>query len=280
MIASAQLTQSYFDFKRGITALVVLPSEFIGGKMMILRSLLFGYKQVWFQPSTIPLSQLDFSVDFTALTPLQLNDQLSSDAASFDKVRTAIIGGQKTSETLVDQLQGMSTRFVSTYGMTETTSHIALRELNQPRQEFFNALGNTSVRLDERGCLVIDSPHLGIQGLVTNDLAELFGNQQFSIRGRADFIINSGGAKVNPEVVEEKIGALINSPFFVSSEKDDRLGQRVIIIIEDEVWTDDHQKELLIHLKGVLTSAEFPRSIYFKKKLERTPTGKIIRKWN
>ncbi|MFY7970874.1 MAG: AMP-binding protein [Flavobacteriales bacterium] len=280
MIASAQLTQSYFNFNPGIKALVALPSEFIGGKMMILRSLLFGYHQLWLKPSTRPLDSLIENVDFTALTPLQVTDQLNSNASAFEKVKTVIIGGQKVSEVLNERLEKLSSRFVSTYGMTETTSHIALRELNQPKQDFFTTLGNTTVDLDQRGCLVIDASHLNIDKLVTNDLAECSSNQRFKILGRVDFMINTGGAKVNPELIEDRLAAWIETPFLVTSETDERLGQKVILVIESSKWDEQRITELDKKMKVLFSSLELPRAIYFVDQLNRTTTGKIIRKWN
>lgn len=279
MIASAQLTQEYFNFQKGITALVALPSEFVGGKMMILRSLLFGYHQIWKKPSTQPLSELSQQVDFAALTPLQVTDQLKNDPASFHKVDTIIIGGQKVSDHLCELLQPINTRFVSTYGMTETTSHIALKELNRPKQDFYNALGNTTVHLDDRQCLVIDAPHLNITGLVTNDIAECISTNQFRIIGRNDFVINSGGAKVNPELVEDKIASLIDVPFLITAISDERLGQKIILVIESPSWSIDAVDVLNKELRKRLNSVELPREIFFTPQLQRTPTGKIIRQW-
>ena len=280
MIASAQLTQQYFHFAQGINALVVLPSEFIGGKMMILRSLLFGYNQIWKKPSTLPLSDLSQFIDFVALTPLQVTDQLTHDPGAFSNVGNVIIGGQKVSEQLVDQLQPLPSRFVSTYGMTETTSHIALKELNRPKQNFYTALGNTTVRLDQRDCLVIDAPHLNIYELVTNDIAECISSNQFRIIGRNDFIINTGGAKVNPEVVEEKLAAIIPAPFLVTAKMDERLGQKIIIVIESNEWPEPAKIDLEKKMRELLGSKELPREILFTPHLKRTPTGKIIRQWN
>lgn len=279
MIASAQLTQQYFLFPKGINALVVLPSEFIGGKMMILRSLLFGYNQIWKKPSTHPLSDLSQPIDFTALTPLQVTDQLKNDPAAFYAIATAIIGGQKVSDQLIDQLQDFETRFVSTYGMTETTSHIALKELNKPKQDYYTALGNTTVRLDERECLIIDAPHLGITGLVTNDIAECVSTNQFRIIGRNDFVINTGGAKVNPELIEDKLATLIEVPFLITSKSDERLGQKIVLVIESSAWSDELLDDLGKKMRTLLSSTELPREIFFTPQLQRTPTGKIIRQW-
>jgi O-succinylbenzoic acid--CoA ligase len=119
---------------------------------------------------------------------------------------------------------------------------------------------------------VIEAPGILDEKIVTNDLVEFISPAKFFFLGRADNIINSGGIKLLPEQIEEKIAPFINSRFFVTAKPDPKLGQQLILVIEGA------QHPLDSDVFKNLSQYEKPREIIFIPKFKLTETGKIIRK--
>src|SRR5690606_30000600 len=116
-----------------------------------------------------------------------------------------------------------------TYGMTETVSHIALARIAK-EQLVYTTLPGVEIGLDMRGALWVKSPMSGVEKVQTNDLVELKTDKHFVWLGRTDFVINSGGIKLHPELLEQKLEPLVHkffpgSKFFFFGEKNERLGQ-------------------------------------------------------
>jgi len=163
--------------------------------------------------------------------------------------------------------------------MTETITHVAIKKLNGPDQtRFFNGLPGIAFTLDKRGCLCIKAPALADQLIVTNDLVALRNENEFEWLGRIDNVINTGGVKVFPEVIEHKISHFISQRFFITSIPDNKLGNKVILIIEDNSWSSQKTDALKLGLKQVLSKFELPKKIYFLDAFAETPTKKIQRK--
>lgn len=268
---SAEATVNYFDLKENTKALLCLSSEFIAGKMMLVRAMTAGWNLQIAVPEKNPLENIDGDFDFTAMVPYQVFHSL----ASLHKVKKLIIGGGAVPWKLEEKLQQISTKVFATYGMTETISHIAVRPLNGTEESFvFSALPKVNFSQIENGCLQIHAPEISEETVITNDVVELLSPTSFKFLGRIDNVINTGGAKVHPETVEEKLSLHINLPFFIASENDEALGERVILIIESE-------KQL--HFENfpdaflTLTPYEEPKKIYSIPEFHYTETGKIKR---
>ena len=89
-------------------------------------------------------------------------------------VRHLIIGGGAIDDELARELRQFPNAVWSTYGMTETLSHIALRRLSGPEaSEWYTPFKGVEVTTDGDGCLVIDAPQVCAETLVTNDIAEV-----------------------------------------------------------------------------------------------------------
>ncbi|MDP2688050.1 MAG: AMP-binding protein [Aequorivita sp.] len=268
---SANATVTYFDLKEKTKALLCLPSEYIAGKMMLVRAMTAGWDLDTISPEKNPLENSDENFDFTAMVPYQVFHSL----ADLHKVKKLIVGGGAVSSELEQQLQNVSTHVFATYGMTETISHIAVRPLNgKEKSAVFTALSKVSFSLNEKGCLQIHASEILEEIVVTNDVVELLSPTSFKFLGRIDNVINTGGVKVHPEVVEEKLSLHLNQPFFIASEKDEALGDRVILIIESEkqLKLEDYSKVF-----DVLSAYEKPKNIYTLPQFFYTETGKIKR---
>lgn len=269
MINSALATGNYFELFKETTALLCMPVKYIAGKMMLVRAMVLGWHLDLVEVNSFPLKDIDKKYDFSAMVPLQLYNTLDK----IGLIRKLIVGGGVVSEELIEKIQNVPTEIFSTYGMTETITHIAVKTLNtDKRSDFYHVLPEVSISLDQRGCLVIDAPKITDEKVITNDLVEIVSGKQFRWLGRYDHIINTGGIKIIPEEVEKKIAPFLSSRFFISSVPDSRLGEKIILIAEGE-----QNKISIEDFKGVLTKYEIPKEIFFIEKFAETPTGKINR---
>lgn len=278
MMQSAFMTGKYFNFKSGQSALLCLPCDYIAGKMMVVRAMMWGLDLQLVTPTGNPMEKITESIDFAAMIPLQVANIFEQSPEKFSLIKKLIIGGGKVDAQLQEKLQAISTQCFATYGMTETITHVAIKKLNGVEQtEYFEGLNNIQFSQDERDCLVIDAPRLSAEKVITNDIIHLKNNYQFEWLGRFDNVINTGGVKVFPEKIESKLEKLIAERFFITSIPDKKLENKVILIIEREQWTKEKEKVLELALKQVLTKFERPKNIYFLTKFAETPTKKIQR---
>ena len=256
MIQSALATGDFFDLKPGDKALLCLPTQFIAGKMMLVRSLILGLELDVISPSLHPLELNTTTYDFVAMVPLQVQNSI----AGLSKVRKLIIGGAKLDSALEEKLLPLKTEIYETYGMTETITHIAAKRLGD---SVFSILPNVKISQDDRQCLVINVATISDEPIVTNDLVELLNEQQFKFLGRIDNVINSGGVKMIPEQIEAKLIGKINSRFFVTGLPDTNLGEK---------------QEFEPEFFDVLGKYEKPKEIVFVSKFKENENGKLLRK--
>ena len=271
MINSAQATGNYFNQGENTSALLCLSASFIAGKMMLVRAMVLGWDLHIVAPAKDVLTEYDNDYDFVAMVPYQLYHAIPD----LKKVKKLIVGGGPVSKELTEMVRDLPTEIYATYGMTETISHIAARKINGVgRTDIYEALPNVKLTTDGRGCLAIYAPGIDDEIIITNDLVDLISPSQFRWLGRYDNVINSGGYKIHPETVEEKLASYIELPFIIASEKDEELGERVILIIEN------NQKHPLPNYSNALSSLESyerPKKIYTVTKFPFTETEKIKR---
>lgn len=276
MIASAEMTCNFLDLVEGDSALICLPIEYISGKMMVVRSIIRKLKLVVTEPNTRPLRDIDCKVDFCAMTPLQVENSLNK----LYLIKNLIIGGAAVSENLKKkifkishQLQD-SQRIFETYGMSETLSHIALKQIFPDPEDFFTTFESVEISADKRGCLKIFAPHLNAEVLQTNDLVEIKNNNQFRFLGRIDNVINSGGAKIFPEQLEALIKKEVQCEVVFLGLEDDTLGQKLVLVIEGQ-----KSQQIIDNIATLPFEKSYhkPKEIIFKEKIPRTPNGKINR---
>ncbi len=268
---SAAATVNYFDLPKNTKALLCLSAEYIAGKMMLVRAMVAGWDLHIAAPGKNPLEKIDDDFDFTAMVPYQVFHSLKD----LKKVKKLIIGGGAIPRKLEEQLQQVSTKIFATYGMTETISHIAARPINgAEKSSVFTALPKVDFSQTEIGCLQIQAPEISEEIVITNDVVELLSPTSFKFLGRIDNVINTGGVKVFPETIEEKLSFHLSIPFFIASEKDEALGERVILIVEDE---EKSKLEDFSESFATLSPYEKPKKLYTILQFAYTETGKIKR---
>ena len=272
MVNSALATGAYFDLQPEQKALLCLPCTGIAGKMMLVRAMVLGLQLDDVEPSSKPLQDKVQTYDFVAMVPLQVQSSLMQ----MHQVKQLIIGGAPVDSGLRSELTKLSVHAYETYGMTETITHIAVKRIAEELSNSFEVLPSISISQDERGCLVIDAPKISDKKIITNDLVELINENRFNWLGRYDSIINSGGIKLVPEMIEEKLSGLIRTRFFVAGLPDETLGQKLVLVVEGKPIVE---QELLKDIKGLkdISKYEVPKAIYFVKAFKETSTQKVDR---
>lgn len=282
MLNSADMTCQFLGLEKGNLALICLPIEYISGKMMVVRSISAKMQLEIVTPSLNPLQDIDKTIDFCAMTPLQVENSLGK----IHLIRNLIIGGAAVSETLKKKIweslktseknlnRTSETKIFETYGMSETLSHIALRQIFPVTDEWFSVFGGIDISLDQRGCLTISAPKLNADVLHTNDLVEINHKRQFRFLGRIDNVINSGGAKIFPEELEKLVKQHIENEVVFLGLDDEQLGQKLTLVIEGAESDAVNTELSAINYKK---SFYKPKEIIFVEQIPRTENGKVNR---
>lgn len=247
MVNSARTTCDFLGLKKGDSALLCMPLKYIAGKMMVVRSLVAGLRLITTEPSSHPLRNLKEIPDFAAMTPMQVYSTIKDpkETEKLRQIKVLIIGGGAIDTVLQQKLRYFPNKLMSTYGMTETLSHIALRQLNgSAASDWYTPLENVKVRLSNTGTLIITAPKVCDRELVTNDLAEINSKGQFHILGRTDNVINSGGIKLQIEEIEDALRPHIQVPFMITKRKDLQFGEIVTLL-----YSGSSSPELLSSIK-------------------------------
>ncbi|WP_167618703.1 AMP-binding protein [Maribellus sediminis] len=274
MLTSAQNTIDFFHLKKDDVAVLCLPIQYIAGKMMVVRALLAGLKLHLIEPGGTPDFAGISNINFCAMVPMQATHLLEK--KKWPKLKTLILGGAETGNELLQQLQTVDTEVYETYGMAETSSHVALKKINgKDREQHFTALQGVKLSSDERDCMVIETSYLP-EKLITNDRVEFIAPNQFKWLGRFDNVINSGGLKIQPETLEKQFQEILEMPCAVIGVPDELLGQKMILAVESSFAKDSNQilKQLAPHFDKKM----LPKQIYFVNEFPRNESFKVDRK--
>lgn len=265
MVNSALATGNFFDLQPGDKVLHCLPAQYVAGKMMFVRAFILGLDMDFVEPTSTPLERNDEIYDFAAMVPLQAQHSLEK----LSQIKKLIIGGAKVNSALANELKEIPTEIYETYGMTETITHIAAKKVGE---EAFKVLPDITVAEDERHCLVVTAPKISDEVVVTNDVVKVLNESEFVWLGRIDNVINSGGVKLFPEQIEEKLSHKIGRRFFVASQEHPELGEKLVLAVEGDPYVIDDE------VFGELGKYEKPKVVLFIPKFLETPTGKVLRK--
>jgi len=286
MIESAMMTQSWLDLREGDNALLCLPIQYIAGAMMLVRALVLKLNIVLVEPSQNPLAYIGkpIKIHVASFVTTQWSTILESRfnfISIFSDVKGILIGGSELTPSLAQLTHNIQLPIFQTYGMTETSSHIAFRRLNGANSDIYQCLPGVNIQINEQGCLRIKSPTTLNQWIDTNDMADLIHAHQFKIMGRRDLMINSGGRKINPTLIENYCQMFfkehsLNLNLFAWGLDDDYYGQKLVLLIETS--NEFHFKlELIDYLKTHLESWQVPKQLILMTSFLYTATGKIDR---
>ncbi len=271
MVKSAEATCRFFGLGPGSRMLLPLSSSYIAGKMMIVRSLVSG-ASLWVEKASMSPVTADYGrLDLVPVVPAQLKTLLANPRAS--QIINLLIGGAPLSRDEESSIQASGIHAWASYGMTETCSHVALRDISSGCSRFTTLPGITC-SADARGCLVIDAPGFSFGRIVTNDVADIHDTRRFTWKGRHDNVIISGGVKLYPELIEHSLGSVIHSPFYIIGRPSEKWGEEAVLYIED---TGLDTRSLHESLKKILPRYSVPKEIIAVAEFQRTPTGKVQR---
>ena len=256
MLNSARITCDFLGLKPGDSALLCMSLDYIAGKMVVVRSIERHLHLISVSPSGHPLKDIDLKdvngkdvngeITFAAMVPMQVYNtlQVPEERERLTHIRHLIIGGGAIDASLEKELQSLPGNIAiwSTYGMTETLSHIALRRINGAEaSEWYQPFDSVKISQTDEGCLVIDAPLVCAETLVTNDIVEIepyiynkVEKLRFRIKGRKDNVICSGGIKIQIEEVEALLKPHLEKPFMIAKKKDEKFGEIAVLLTEDE----------------------------------------------
>lgn len=283
MTVSAALTIEALKLTDQDVALVCLNTQYVAGIMMLVRAMIAGMKAIIVEPSSNPIADLinPSKITFAAMVPLQVLQLLANESEPPFSPKALIIGGAPTSIALEKQIKKLSYPVYATYGMTETVSHIALRRLDgKYHEEHFHPLKGVVIQSNADHCLEIKAEVTNNKWLATNDICTIYPDHSFTIQGRIDHVINTGGIKVQAEKLESAIELIfsktgIPNRFFVTGTPDAKLGETVTLVIEG-VLTD--YETALKSMASQFSKFELPRKILFYTHFTETPTLKTDKK--
>ena len=246
MLNSARITCDFLGLNPGDSALLCMSLDYIAGKMVVVRSIERHLHLISVPPSGHPLKDVDEEITFAAMVPMQVYNtlQVPEERERLSRIRHLIIGGGAIDAALEQELQSLPGDIAiwSTYGMTETLSHIGLRRINgDEASEWYQPFDSVRISQTEEGCLVIDAPQVCAETLVTNDIVEIepyiynkVEKLRFRIKGRKDNVICSGGIKIQIEEVETLLKPHLEKPFMLAKKKDGKFGEIAVLLSEDE----------------------------------------------
>jgi len=274
MLASARITCDFLGLRSGDTALLCMSLDYIAGKMMVVRSIERGLKLISVEPSGHPLSNVE-SVDFAAMVPMQVYNslQVPEERERLMRIRHLIIGGGAIDDQMAAELRTFPNAVWSTYGMTETLSHIALRRISGPdASEWYTPFPSVRVTHNDEDCLVINAPEVCEKPLITNDIVEFSSDHsKFRIIGRRDNVICSGGIKIQIEEVERHLRPHLHVPYLLTKRHDPKFGEVAVLLTEGSV---EEAREVC---RCILPKYYQPRYYLHVARIPLTETGKPAR---
>ena len=280
--ASARATGAFFGVDSEFKLLCCLNPAYIAGKMMLVRALVWDCEITLVEPNSDPLASQEEPFDLVAMVPLQVETSLASPSSlkKLKAIQTVLIGGAPLSDSLHTALSQEGIAAWQTFGMTETVSHIALAPIGTG-ELIYETLPGVEIGVSENQCLWIQSAMSGSTKIQTNDIIELRSKNTFVWLGRTDFVVNSGGIKLFPEQLEEKINPWMSErypgvSYFFFGEADDRLGKRLVLYVEGEA-SQFNLESLEKELKKLLGKFEVPKKINLLPRFTYTDTGKVNR---
>ena len=257
--------------------LCCLPTNKIGGLMMIIRSIVADFDIQIIEPKSDPMVDIssDHPFTFVSLVPSQLKTILESTESTkkLNRFKNILLGGSDINIEILNRIQTLKPNIYHTYGMTETCSHIALKKLNNDAWPHFKPNPFVELKTNNEGWLSIKAYQTGDEWVNTKDIVKLYSDGCFDFIGRADFLINTGGFKVFPEQLEIKIGDIFNAhkmeiEFAICSKLSDKWGEEIVLVIKSNLYTDN---EIFKVLKLILLNYELPKKIF---RLESIPVNK------
>ena len=223
-----------------------------------------------------------YKPNILSITPMQLQLALKSETGQkiLNQMHTVLIGGQAMDLQLEKQILETfpKTRWIHTFGSTETASHFAGRILNHNTQEYTLTAGS-SLNTNESGEIQISNPATNGRRITLHDKIHQTSDTTFVWLERTNLVVNSGGVKIPIEPLEKEIAQLLNWPlmsFYIAGQPHPILGEELTLFTTHSI--NDMQR--IIATLAQLHKLHQPKKILFISEITISNNGKIVRKIN
>ena len=271
MVESARRTIAHFGLVPGTQAALAMPVQFIGGMMMVVRADVGAWDLTAVQPQANP--KMGCGLDFTSLTPSQAQAWQDAHPDEWMSCKQLLVGGGQAPTDWLIGIQGGPAVYEG-FGMTETISHFAVRQLQPKHEDAFQCLPGFAVSIDDQNALCIAVPNG--QTLQTNDAADVQSAQLFRWLGRLDDVINSGGIKIHPVAVERELASAIDGLFKCYGEPHPQWGEALVLRIHakgEPADASEERERITVWAQTNLPPHHAPKRIEWMP-LETTASGK------
>jgi acyl-CoA synthetase (AMP-forming)/AMP-acid ligase II len=304
-------------------ALICVPPYHIAGVSAALSNLYAGRKMVYltqFDANKWIRLVRDEGVTTATVVPTMLDrivSVLEADRVELPTLRNLAYGGSKVALPLVRKALGLlpGVGFVNAYGLTETSSTIAVLTPDDHRTALAASDVGVARRLGSVGQPVpsIEVQIRGEDGTVlpagqtgelfvrgeqvsgrytdigsvldadgwfpTKDVAMLDDGGYLFIGGRSDDTIIRGGENIAPAEIED---VLVEHPWVrdcvVVGPEDPEWGQIIVAVVVPEKNAAPDPDELREHVRAHLRGARTPDRVVFRDELPTNATGKVLRR--
>lgn len=290
LLRSAHRSINFFGITRRSRLHSAMSFKFIGGKMMIARSLVSGCTLTYSEPAVelVPIKGKQ-PVDLICLVPAQFPHILDN-IESYRNIKSFLVGGSAIDDRLWDRIVSSGLNVWESYGMTETATHVAMRRVcNEAyRRPRFVPLPGVEISTGFDDAILIRDAETFVS---TTDIGKIYPDKSFEIIGRKDDVIITGGLKVFPMELESKLAPYISSfvqSFYVSWVPDMVWTSRLVLVMVPSVEQSEEDiktavmKSLSDVPEDVVPHKLLPKEIRIVSSLPRTESGKLNRrfKWN
>lgn len=310
----------------GDAALICVPPYHIAGVSAALSNLYAGRKMVYLTAfdaaEWVRLVDAEHVTSATVVPTMldRIVSALESGDTTLPTLRTLAYGGSKVALPLVRKALGLlpDVGFVNAYGLTETSSTIAVLGPDDHRTAFAAAdagdeavarrLGSVGqpvpaievqIRADDGTVLGAGEPgelyvrgeqvsgrYTGIGSVLddegwfpTKDVAYLDADGYLFIGGRSDDTIIRGGENIAPAEIED---VLVEHPHVhdcaVVGADDPQWGQIIVAVVVPAPDADPDIEDLRAFVRGQLRGSRTPDKVVFKSELPTNATGKVLRR--
>jgi fatty-acyl-CoA synthase len=303
-------------------AIVSVPPYHIAGISSVLSSTSAGRRVIYveaFDPRTWVELVRSESVTHAMVVPTMLNrilDVLAEDGKGLPSLRSLSYGGGPMPVAVIERAIELLAEidFVNAYGLTETSSTIALLGPDDHREAFSSddpavraRLGSVGRPLptlevsirdidgqpvgpDERGEIwvrgeQVSGEYLGRAGgndegwFHTRDAGHLDAAGFVYVHGRLDDVIVRGGENLSPGEIEQVLAEhpAVESVAVVGIP-DTEWGEKVVAAVVLVVGVEVSEDELRDHVRAKLRSTKTPERIQVREDLPYNETGKLLRR--
>lgn len=285
----ARTVKSSSKFQDDIWAFCYNPTHFAGLQVFL---------QAFFNRNTIVYtfdynqkelcnSLIENKVTNISATPTYYRTNLLNANLEMPKTRYVTLGGERFDSDLADKLKDIfpNAKIRNIYASTEAGSLFSSDgEQFKIENDHLN-----HIKISDNGELLINERLIGnSEDLITKDkwyytgdIVELVDGNKFKIVSRNTEMVNVGGYKVNPNEVEEEIKKIKGVLDVLVIGRTNKLVGNILIaeIVKEFEFNDiELEKEILRELSVVLQKWKIPRIFKFVEEIERTRTGKKVRK--